>query len=424
MCFKYDFKKYKLIGFYYYVNVNSSSFFDLEGLIRSLLSSNNSSSFGLILIFNKNAVLFKELLFLKQLIIYFFSKKIYFGIWGLPDCVIRYIYQDGFDYVLFNEYLIPENSFSLFFFDKDYYLSQQLLSCKNCMEYKNCFGLGINSLNLSNWFYRYGIKTRINVWNKIKFKDKIISNKYFDFLNHIKKSNLKYTDRSLKFASVFLKNSNNDYFERFTYFCRYLHKKEFLFEFYFLKKISKNNFLIEYFYENFYKNLLMRSFAYSVAVSKNKFRESFYFYFISDKTLSNYLCNKKNLIVNTYDFEKLNYISFDFMNNKEEDFKVYSKIENEISFFNFLKKEFKFEISLLKEGKEFYLVRRYDIKGNFKNFKFEYVPKNFEESRLALSKLYDLNLLINNSFIGESIAIDLDKTGKLNKITFYLGAKF
>ncbi len=426
---------YKFILLFY---LNKKTILFFNSFINKLIKL----KFNLIIVIDKNSFKFNDLIFLKDYILLFYKLDLKLGIWGLPDCVMRLIFADGFDFIRLEPYLIKTNYLFYEINNSLFNYSVQLVNCNDCFIKNNCVGLGLLNYN-SKFFYRKSIENRLKEKKKVSFDDNIINLIYSNFISHIASSSLYYTDRTLRYVKSYTKIKKLKYSNRFVYFSRYIHKSEFNFEFEFLLNNILNFNFLKNFYENFYLRLLMRSFAYSIAkLNDNFYRESFYFYFIEENQIINFL--KLNYISFTKnDFEEFKYISYDLkteiinkINFKKEfdindleiesqifGFKLYSKIFNIDAFFNFLKTElnFIFPEELMKISFNYYLVRRYDKNFNLIGFKFEFNSKDSEKTKLLLENLFGFIIPREEELKMEIFAIDLSLDGFIKKISIYYG---
>jgi len=413
---EFSVKDYTLILIF---NLNKDSYYKLDNIIKFSINR----KINLILNIDKNSFDFKSLLILKKMIFLFTYNNLKLGIWGVPDCVLRYIFQDGFDFTKYYDIsLIKINPLFYKLINDNYTFSSNLISCNKCFVKKNCSGLGILDENQKMWNFRIN-KTIRMIEKKFLFSNNIINKLHKSFINYIENSSLFYTDRTLRYVKTYTHKKQLKYENRFVYFSRYIHKNELDKEFDFLYKNLLNKDFIYYIYKNLYSKLFMRSFAYSIAeLENNKLRESFYLYFINEQILINYLLSKKKLQINKENFDELNYISQDFNLNEEFGLKVYSKIKNKNLLFDFLKDKYSFIFpeELIDIAYSFYFVRRYKNNKLISN-KIEFNSSNNEYVVTILQNYFNIYIPKESKLKIEIFALDFDLKGHINKITIYYG---
>ena len=161
------------------------------------------------------------------------------------------------------------------------------------------------------------------------------------------------------------------------------------------------------------------SFAYTFAKgSDSSTRETFYLYLRPD-VFPAYLRHFK-ISLNIENFEEYYDFSFDFHGKERGDMKVYTKVFDVEVFLDFLEENlaFSFPENLSKICFNYSFVRRYDKFGKLKSYKFEFASNDGDIVREELKQLgFDIGHWPGME--EEVYAVDLDFSGKTNKVSVY-----
>lgn len=402
----------------YILTLNNSN---LESSLHLIFNEFLKKNRGLIIHIDINSISFSKLSFLKKIILQFHNKNTSLGIWGIPYCVFQKI-LGGFYFTLLEPSLIKPNLF--FSSYRDTYLASRLhINCNLCIVSDSCFGLGLKKENFSMWNFRLKPEERVKEKKKVHFSDEKIRNKFNLCLDYLKQSNIKYTDRTLKFAKVFTNNKNHYYDNRFVYFCRYLHKSEFEEEKKFCKLLVDNKNYLEFLFDFLYFNYLLKGFAYTISrETSGKYRETFYTYFTTDKVFKHFL-KQFGLNCELNSFEEFYDYSVDFVDGVKKSHKVYTRILDKNLFFDYLYEDFSFFLpeSIKKNAYNLYFVRRYDENKKLISVKFEFNSYKHGEVIDYFNTNYDLSLKKDPFLREEIFSPDITFEGKLNKFTIYYG---
>lgn len=385
----------------------------LDETISTFLSQKNGS--GLILDIDKNAFVFEKLFFLKPIILHFYRLKVPLGIWGLPYCVMQQI-LGGYLYAKLQEYLIQEPKIFAFKLH-NIQDSALLLECKRCIKAKVCSGLGHLACNRSQFAWRMANHYRFEQVKNLPLQGHA-KKAHGLFVKHICHYPQEETDRAMAYAKVFSKSGSFTYTDRFIYYCNYLLASQIRDEKELILAHTKNRRFIENLFR-FYLSYFER-YAYSLAYGE-KIRETIYGFFI-DGDRSKDLLGKLTFDLHQHPFEDTYYFfGVDLIDGMPDAYKLYSKISNDTSFFNYLAQHFSFVFppEILKISYDFLLVRRLAANKKLSSIKVEMYCNDFAKLTTLVYKYYDIRLKSNEHFEIDRIAFDIDLQGILNKITVY-----
>lgn len=396
---------------FYIFNLNKNSISQFQSILDFFLS--DKTNLGLIIIVDKNSFSLKEMNFLKVVLLNFYFKNKKLGIWGLPYCIWLKILGD-FDYTRFYDYLVKENNS---YFENFNINSSLSLKCKKCINVESCFGLGNLDINLSNVSYRLSPNYFKDVKNYVKFEN-LVEKLHSLFLNHILENSGLKTERTITYARVFKKNKVFDYKNRFIYFCNFLDLKELNIEKNLLLNYSKNSVFINNFFVDY--PYFFRRFAYSLAFGE-KTRESIYGFF-QDENKSNLYLDKLSLDFSKENFENfVHSIGYDLVEGKISGYKLYSYINSDSDFFNYLKEKYNlfFSEKFIALTYKYLWARRFDENGILISIKVEVYTKDYSEFKKVIFDNYNIKLNEIENLDSTIFAFDFDLLGNLNKITTY-----
>jgi len=399
--------------------LNKDTINDLINISNQII---NSKIDTLIILIDKNNIDFSKIKFIHSIIINFYINNKKIGIWGIPNCVLRNILTPK-DFIKLYDYLIKPNYNLNKKTKKLIYYSSNIIECRNCIENKDCIGLGNLKTNQYPWLYIQSGEYIFNKYYKnIIFQDKEIDKHFKTFSNHIKNYKSIFSTRSIYFANTISNETEFKYNNRFIYYCHNLHKSEINNEINNLKKISNNETLINEL-EIFYKNFILNGFAYSYAKG-DKTRESIYYFPINSNIIKSYLSKIPINFEELY-FEELYFIGIDYIKNKKYEIKIYSKIKNNSELLKYLKEKYKIKINnnVLNYISNLIFVRRYNLENKkLKSIKIEYNINNNEKYSQYLKNEfnYDINYKEFEKIIRLTFNYNLEKKiGVFNKITKY-----
>lgn len=362
---------------------------------------------------DKEAQLFDDLIFLKEIIVDLLSKNKRVGLWGMPECAIRII-LNRYWYMRFCETKITKGNV-----DNNQKNAAYLPECENCLDRSTCSGTGNKNLDLLKKKFA---KSKLSP--KARFKTNLfqlpsisVFNKYKKFLLHSSFGNKtsSTTDRYVYFATSVDYNSVHAYANRFVYMCDYLNSKAYDQEFDFLRKQSINSTYIDMLQSVASVEKTMQI-SYSLAEKNAVFRESFYM--STHEHYGKHLLNDFNIDYVIPQSKEMKFIGvgIDVVNQKTVGYKLYFKCSK-----NFLSSYFKplgIEMEKVK-AKSHYFVLRLDHEQKLLSYKIEVLVgyKDFKLFKNLIDnyKYFDINFEKLDIF---NIAIEFEED-KISKINLY-----
>jgi hypothetical protein len=344
---------------------------------------------------------FKKLNTLLEIILSFKRIDVKIGFINIPYCVLKSLLGNFYFSIFSEEFLLKKSNFFFKFKPKKLFF---LPICNFCLDYNRCFSLGENKENYTLWDFRTSFR-------KIKHSYDSKNETLQQFINHIDLSQTIYTDRNISLTKTFKKaQSIND--NRFIYYCHFLKKSEFTYEFNFLDSYFNNSKLYSIIKQK-YLNLELKGMAFSFKELIDSKIISYYLFFVNLTLLEKYV---KSVITSfkKEQFEELYFIGFDEIDNKISQIKLYSKVQNSNDIYEYLGIQ-KFPFS----HENMLLVRRFDGNGEFKEYKIECMSNDYENvMKYLLDKGFNINFDFTKNTITR-IAFSFSKEMDLNKVVFY-----
>ncbi len=409
--------------------LNRRSIPELRGVVDLVLKNETYS--GLIIIVDKNSFELRNMKFLGVIVTEFYIRKKDIGIWGLPYCILQYNILGGNNYTKFSSYLLPPDE-NLVNYYRLNFNTVQLLECRDCIKFDSCSGLGTLDENLNLVGCRKNKKIAFDNKKELRFKEDYATELNKKVVSHCTQSSFEKTFRIITYGKTFIRRSSSasfDYNDRIIYFCSYLSLDELEREKRFLLTCSENVDFVDYLFEIYHQELYR--YAYSVAVGEKGKRESFYLYFLNTNYSRDKIKYLESLGIETdmeSDFLRpLHMVGYDFVDNEFHGLKLYYSVLWQDEFLAFIKKEYAFELpegTLSMIYDHILFVKRYDNRGNFVSFKIELTPCDFKCLSELFTKEFGVEILEPVNDVGgegKIIALDIDKSGNLNKITTYSG---
>lgn len=351
----------------YYTYLNSTTqfilIFELSKKNRKFLLRinqeciDNKNFHGIVFVINKNELLFDRLFFLKNISFRLFENSKKVGIWGLPNCIIQFIF-DPYGFSQFVSKSIPQETEKYSKYTPTYQQnSSLLLKCTECFTVDICDGLGLRTENHLMWNYRSSHKYRkIGRDALFKTNNKNIEKIYHEFCTYIDNSDLMQADRYLYFVKNIDFGSSYSFSDRFVYHCDFPSFAEYEKELHFLSKYVENkNFLPQI--DALAKKGKICRIGYSKADKDNVSRESFY---VNPNDGHNYyLLDYFNIDIKIQFPNTFYGVGVDFYNGQIESYKIYFMVPVETLFKMHPQyfKKINIDIFSLHEKSHYYVIR-------------------------------------------------------------------
>ncbi len=375
----------------------------LSKIIQNCL--NYTHFLGVIFTIDKNEILFDRLFFLKSIVLKLFQDNKEIGIWGVPDCVIRFaIGNYHFSQVVSK--MIPENSSCYCkYIPTNQHNSSLLLSCSKCIVSHECDGLGSRMENRSMWGYRISNEYRRTGREELfKVDNEDMQKIYNRFCEHIDNSDQTYTDRYVYFVKNIDFGSPYSFSDRFIYHCDYLPLHDYERELDFLdNNVQNKSFLLTI--KELSSQIEISKIAYTKAEKSDVSRESFYL--AQNNVYNDYLLNYFNLDLDL-DLKLLNKIQgigIDFFNGQIKSYKIYFLVPSEILLKMYPHYFEKIDINILDlhEKQHHYILR---LDANRKKVS-ERIDLTYNDKDQALYQSYFKHFRVTNKDLKELYIIAL-----------------
>lgn len=380
---------------------------------------------GIIFTIDKNEILFDRLFFLKSIALKLFNNNKDIGIWGVPDCVIRFTMGNYYFSQIVSK-MIPENSnFYSKYIPTNQHKSSLLLECNQCIASYECDGLGSRMENRSMWGCRISNEYRKTGREELfKTDNEDMQKTYNSFCEHIDNSDQTYADRYLYFVKNIDFGSSYSFSDRFVYHCDYLPLHDYEKELGFLdNNVQNKSFLLTI--KELSSQIEISKIAYTKAGKSDVSRESFYL--AQNNMYNDYLLNYFNLEL-ALDLKLLNKIQgigIDFYNGQIKSYKIYFLVPSEILLKMYPQYFEKIDINILDlhEKQHHYIIR---LDANRKRIS-ERIDLTYNEKDYSLYESYFKYFPITNKDLKELYLIAFDfefEAMNIKKINIYYRNRF
>ena len=380
---------------------------------------------GLVLIIDKNSIVFNRLQELKALIYRCHTEQFRIAVAGIPYCTLQRAFG-GLEYTKSSS--VCKEVFSAFFtYHKEIMKGSHLtLACRYCIARDTCTGLDSLSRNDSIEGYRITPEKKYREKRKISFEDDLVRASYTRFLERVRLNSCWKTERTLKYANVLSEKEAHRYEQRFIYYARYLDLDEIGPEYEALRAMVLNEAPLHDIFGVYYPAQKCSGFAYTLAKKGRAYRETFYAYFVSTESLNQYLGKNFKFSVENGAFE-FNYFSgIDYVGGKAREFKVYSSIHDAHAFRDYIRERYNIYVPslLFVDVRHLTFVKRFSLQGVLLSVKIELTPTHQREAEAILSKMFLKNLSPPNQyFMNTYYALEFSLDGGLEKLTTYMTNK-